>query len=169
MIQRMTSHINQLVNTIQTQHQETIATVMSVPERDVKRITSQLEPWTELDADDTTELDVVTGHQGIPRIKRDKIDGLGRLEQQAETVVCPFYLHWPATWDLRTDFRKRIMSLNRLDWVCYYVPNGERGDYLEEVCRSWWNWLILVISFTSTAIVLAGIIIWLLLWTFEWR
>ena len=26
-----------------------------------------------------------------------------------------------------------------------------------------------VISFTSTAIVLAGIIIWLLLWTFEWR
>lgn len=66
---------------------------MSVPERDVKRITSQLEPWTELDAEDTTELDVVTGHQGIPRIKRDKIDGLGRLEQQAEIVVCQFHLH----------------------------------------------------------------------------
>jgi hypothetical protein len=49
---------------------------------------SKLEPWTEIDKEDTLELDVVTGHQGIPRIRRDEIDGLGRLEQQADIVVC---------------------------------------------------------------------------------
>jgi hypothetical protein len=84
----MTSHINQLITTTQTQHTETIQTITETPEKDVIRMQSKLEPWSEIDKEDTLELDVVTGHQGIPRIRRDEIDGLGRLEQQADIVVC---------------------------------------------------------------------------------
>lgn len=84
----MTSHITQLVTTIQTQHHETLSTVIAKPEKDVAAMQSKLEPWTEL-SEDTPEIEVVTGHQGIPRIKRDEIDGLGRLEQQADVIVRP--------------------------------------------------------------------------------
>jgi hypothetical protein len=84
----MTSHINQLITTTQTQHTETIQTIMAKPEKSVTKMQSNLEPWSEIDKEDTLELDVVTGHQGIPRIRRDEIDGLGRLEQQADIVVC---------------------------------------------------------------------------------
>jgi hypothetical protein len=90
----MTSHINQLITSIQTQHAEQIQAVIRKPEQDVKEMQAKLEPWTEYlqeQNDDTSELDaVVSGHQGIPRIRRDKeVDGLARLEQQADIVVCP--------------------------------------------------------------------------------
>ena len=84
----MTSHINHLINTTQTQHSETIQTIIANPEQSVTKMQSKLEPWTEIDKEDAIELDVVTGHQGIPRIRRDEVDGLGRLEQQADIVVC---------------------------------------------------------------------------------
>jgi hypothetical protein len=65
--QRMTSHINQLITTIQSHHTETIQTIIEKPEKDVIKMQSKLEPWTEIDKEDTLELDVVTGHQGIDR------------------------------------------------------------------------------------------------------
>lgn len=114
--QRMTSHINQLITTTQTHHTETIQTIIEKPEKDVIKMQSKLEPWTEIDKEDTLELDVVTGHQGIPRIRRDEIDGLGRLEQQADIVVClSLILYQEESREEGLMVRKRIMSLNRLD------------------------------------------------------
>jgi hypothetical protein len=88
----MTAHINQLLTSTQTAHTQAIFSTVDTPEKQVIAMQAKLEPWADhvFDQDDSSELEaVVGGHQGIPRIRRDeKVDGLARLEQQADIVVC---------------------------------------------------------------------------------
>ena len=116
--QSMTSHINHLITSHQTEHAETIATIVKQPEQMVKAIQEKLEPWKTYlkeNPDDPSEIDTVVNGRGIPRIRREKeVDGLVRLEQQADVVVC---LNregkgWTVTV---TDDRKHITNLNKLD------------------------------------------------------
>jgi hypothetical protein len=95
----MTAHIRNLIATTQTDHSEKISAVIDAPEKEVEALQSRLEPWTtyiQEHEEDIEDLDAgVMRIKGIPRIKREKapLDGLAKLEQQADIVVCP-HLVW---------------------------------------------------------------------------